>query len=127
MVDINTFLLMMLYVLGSILLVVLIILSIKLIITINKIDNVVDDINGKVNKLNGLFSIIDVTTDKLAVVSDKLVDGVSFVVKKLFIRNKKDKGQFPNFCKTIFHSSFLFQPKTKIKKQSSFLCLLLTL
>ena len=50
MIDANTFLLMVLYILGSILLVVLIVLGIKLIITINKIDTIVDDINGKVNK-----------------------------------------------------------------------------
>ena len=55
-----------LYVLGSILLVVLIILGIKLIITMNKIENVVDDINTKDKSLNGLFSVIDMTTDMLA-------------------------------------------------------------
>lgn len=90
MIDVNTFLLMMLYILGAILLVVLIVLGIKLIITINKIDAVVDDINGKVNKLNGLFQIIDVTTDRLALVSDKVVDGLSFLVKKIFVRNKNN-------------------------------------
>ena len=42
------FLPVVLYILGSILLIVLIILGIKLIITMNKIENVVDDINGKV-------------------------------------------------------------------------------
>ena len=47
-----------LYILGSILLVVLIILGIKLIITMNKIEKVVDDVNIKVNKLNNLFNII---------------------------------------------------------------------
>lgn len=93
MVDVNTFLLMMLYILGSILLIVLIILGIKLIITINKIDEVVDDINSKVNKLNGLFQIIDVTTDKLALVSDKVVDGLSFLVKKIFVRNKNNRKE----------------------------------
>jgi len=90
MIDVNTFLLMMLYILGSILLVVLIVLGIKLIITINKIDAIVDDINGKVSKLNGLFQIIDVTTDKLTLVGDKLVDGLSFLVKKVFVRNKNN-------------------------------------
>ena len=55
-----------LYVLGSILIIVLIILGIKLIITMNKIEDVVDDINKKVKSLNGLFSIVDATTDKLA-------------------------------------------------------------
>ena len=72
-----------LYILGSILLIVLIILGIKLIITMNKIENVVDDINVKVNKLNGLFTIIDLTNDKLVLFSDKLVEGISSLIRKL--------------------------------------------
>lgn len=79
-----------LYVLGSILLVVLIILGIKLIITMNKIENVVDDINKKVKSLDGLFSIIDITTDKLAMFSDKVVDVVTLFIKKVF-RRKEDE------------------------------------
>ena len=82
-------LVVVLYVLGSILLVVLIILGIKLIITMNKIENVVDDINKKVKSLDGLFSIIDMTTDKLAMLSDRVVDMVTMVVKKIF-RRKED-------------------------------------
>lgn len=79
-----------LYLLGSILLVVLIILGIKLIVTMNKIEDVVDDINTKVKSLNGLFSIIDVTTDKLAMISDRVVDFVSSVIRRLF-KGKEDK------------------------------------
>ena len=78
-----------LYILGSILLVVLIILGIKLIITMNKIENVVDDINGKVKSLNGLFSMIDYTTDKVALLSDRLVDGVSSLIKRVFGRKEE--------------------------------------
>lgn len=83
------FLPILLYILGSILLVVLIILGIKLIITMNKIEIVVDDITKKVKSLDGLFSIIDMTTDKLAMLSDKVVDGVSLFIKKVF-RRKED-------------------------------------
>ena len=79
-----------LYVLGSILLVVLIILGIKLIITMNKIEIVVDDITKKVKSLDGFFSIIDMTTDKLALISDKIVDAVSLLIKKIF-RRKEEK------------------------------------
>ena len=79
-----------LYVLGSILLVVLIILGIKLIITMNKIEDVVNDINSKVKSLNGLFSMIDYTTDKLALLSDRFVDTVSSLIRKIFMR-KEDK------------------------------------
>ena len=86
----HDFLEVMLYILSSILLVVLIILGIKLIITMNKIENVVDDINNKVKSLNGLFSIIDYATDKLAMISDRFVDIISAVIKKIFVR-KEDK------------------------------------
>lgn len=79
-----------LYVLGSILLVVLIILGIKLIITMNKIENVVDDINTKVKSLDGFFSIIDFTTDKLAMLSDRLVETIASLIKKIF-RRKEDE------------------------------------
>ena len=82
-------LLIILYLLGSILLVVLIILGIKLINTMNKIQNVVDDINKKVDSFDGLFSIIDNTTDKLAFLSDKMVDGVTFLLKKIFKPRKR--------------------------------------
>ena len=77
-------LLVLLYVLGSILLVVLIILGVKLINTMNKIDLIVDDINCKVKSLDGLFSIIDMTTDKLSLLSDRMVDGITLLVKKIF-------------------------------------------
>ena len=85
-----------LYILGSILLVVLIILGIKLIITMNKIENVVDDINGKVRSLNGIFSVIDMTTDKLALLSDKTISFITDAIKKLFIKRKEkleDNGE----------------------------------
>jgi len=75
-----------LYILGSILLVVLIILGVKLIITMNKIEDVVDDINRKVKTLDGFFSMVDFTTDKLAMLSDKVVDTVSSFIKRIFVR-----------------------------------------
>ena len=82
-------LLILLYVLGSILLVVLIILGIKLIVTMNKIEVVVDDINKKVTSLDGLFSIIDVTTDKLSLLSDRMVDGITVLIKRIFGHKKR--------------------------------------
>lgn len=79
-----------LYVLGSILLVVLIILGIKLIITMNKIEDVVTDINKKVKSLDGLFSVIDMTTDKLAMLSDRVVETVTSLIKKIFRRKEEE-------------------------------------
>ena len=58
----------------------------------NKIENVVDDINKKVKSLDGLFSIIDMTTDKLAMLSDRFVDVTSSLMKRLFKRKEKDEN-----------------------------------
>ena len=80
-----------LYVLGSILLVVLIILGVKLIITMNKIE-VVDDINKKVKTLDGFFSMIDFTTDKLALLSDRFVDAATSLIKRLFKRKEDESN-----------------------------------
>ena len=80
-----------LYVLGSILLLVLIILGIKLIITMDKVNKLVDNINTKVNSLNGLFSVIDFTTNKLTMVSDKIADAVTSLIKKIFNRKKEEE------------------------------------
>ena len=80
-----------LYILGSLLLVVLIILGIKLIITMDKIQNTVDNINTKVNSLNGFFSVIDFTTNKLANVSDKVVETISEFIRKIFNRKKEEE------------------------------------
>ena len=82
-----------LYILGSILLVVLIILGIKLIITMDKITNTVDNINTKVNSLNGIFSVIDFTTDKLANISDKVVDTITTFIRKIFYRKKEEETE----------------------------------
>ena len=65
--------------------------SIKLIITMDKIQNTVDNINTKVNSLNGFFSVIDFTTNKLATVSDKVVETISEFIRKIFNRKKEEE------------------------------------
>ena len=84
----------MLYLLGSILLIVLIILGIKLIITMNKVEKVVDDINKKVNTLNGFFGLIDATTDKLAMISDKVINNISMFIRRIFTRKKGKEEEY---------------------------------
>ena len=84
---------LILYGLGSILLIVLIILGVKLIKTMNKIEIIVDDINVKVNKLDGFFNIIDYTTDKLVSISDSVVDGVSSLINRVFKRKKRKESE----------------------------------
>ena len=79
-----------LYVLGSILLVTLIIFVIKLMSTLKKVDDAIDDYNEKSKKLDGLFSIIDTTTDTISALSDRLVGVLIKGVSNLFKRKKKE-------------------------------------
>ena len=58
----------------------------------DKINVVVDNINAKVNSLNGVFSIIDLTTNKLALISDKIVEAITSLIKKVFYKNKEEEA-----------------------------------
>ena len=91
MIDANAFFLMLLCILGSILVIALIILVIKLIFTIDKINKILDDISIKVSKFDKMFSVVDVVTDNMALISDRIVDAVSNVIRKVFNRNRKDE------------------------------------
>ena len=59
----------------------------------NKIEGVVDDVNGKVKSLDGLFSIIDMTTDKLSLLSDRMVDAITVVIKKIFAKKQRKEEE----------------------------------
>ena len=91
MIDINSFLIMIICILSSILLVVLIVLGIKLINTITKVDSIMTDVELRIRKLDKLFNMVDVVTDGMALVSDKLVDSIAFCINKLFV--KKDRRE----------------------------------
>ena len=88
MVDINTFLLMMLYILGAILLVCLIILIIKFISTVNRVNGILDDVDNKIAKLDKAFNIVDAITDNMALISDKLVDSISGLIRWIFSKKQ---------------------------------------
>lgn len=78
-----------LYSLGSILLVVLIILVIKMMKTLKKIDTAIDDYNEKSKKLNGVFDLIDTATDTISSIGDRLVTSAINGITKLFTKKKK--------------------------------------
>ncbi len=96
MIDANAFLLMILYILGSILLVVLIVLGIKLINTINRVNGMIDELDNKLLKFDKVFRILDIATDNMALISDKVVDGMSYVIRKIFYRKGKGKDAESN-------------------------------
>ena len=87
--DILEFFPIVLFTLGSILLIVLIILGVKLINTIDKTNRLLDDSYRKMQTLNSFFNVIDHITDTLSSVSDSVVNTVSSVIGKLFYRGKK--------------------------------------
>lgn len=85
------FLPIIIYLLLIVILIVGIIIGIRLINTLNRVDKVVDDANKKLESLDGIFSLFDFVTDKISLLSDKLVDGISdFFAKKVFKKRKKD-------------------------------------
>ena len=88
MMDVNGFFTMLLFMLSSVLLVVLIVLGIKLINTIGKLDRVLDDVDLKIKSLDKMFGVVNVVTDSMALVSDKIVDVIMFAIKKVFNKKK---------------------------------------
>ena len=87
--DVNTFLLMVIYILGVVLLVTLIILVIKLINTVDRLNGIVEEAKVKLDKFDKAFRFVDLFTDNMALISDKVVDGISYVIRRMF--SKKDK------------------------------------
>ena len=79
-----------LYTIGIVVLVILIIIGIKIIKTINKVENIVKDIDDKVKSLNKIFEIIDITTDKLSLFTEKSVDLIIKILKSVFKKKRKE-------------------------------------
>ena len=84
------FLPIIIYVLLIIILLIGIVLAIKFLITLDKVEKVVDNVNDKVRALDGLFHIIDTTTDRVVLITDKVIEGLTSLVANLFI-SKKNK------------------------------------
>lgn len=82
-----------LYILGTVLLLSLIFLVIKLIKTLTKVDKVVDDINAKSTKLNGVFNLIDKTTETIELVNDKISAGIISLIGSFFRKKGKEDGK----------------------------------
>ena len=79
------------YILLIVFLSVGIVLAFKLMGTISKVDKVVDSVSTKVESLNGLFRIIDFVTDRITGITDKVVDKIEAIIKKMFSKKKKNK------------------------------------
>ncbi len=79
------------YILLIVLIIIGIIIGIRAIQTMRKLDKVVDNVNDKVESLNGLFNIVDFTTDKISLITDKVVDGASNLIGSIFKKRKRKK------------------------------------
>ena len=91
--TVNDILPIVLYILGTILLITLIVLTVKLIITMNKIDKIVDNITVKVKSLDGVFEVASLVSNKVTFVTDKVVDIISMIIDKIFNKRKDDKNE----------------------------------
>ena len=85
----QVFLPLVVYILLIIILVVGIIIGLKTIKTLDKLDQVVDDVSKKVSSLNGIFSVIDLTTDKIVSITDRVVEMASGIIGKIFKKSNK--------------------------------------
>ena len=81
----------LLYTFGIILVIVLIILVLQLIQIMKKVDRIVENVDDKVNSLNGIFSLIDKTTDSIALFSDSIVNSLASIIYKFIGKNKKKR------------------------------------
>lgn len=84
------------YILLVILLALLIIIAVKTIKAMNKVQDIVDDVDNKVQSLNGFFNIVDMATDKLSMLSDKIIDIIVNFVQKVFKPKKKESYEEEN-------------------------------
>ncbi len=83
------FLPIVIYILLIIILIIGIILGVKVVNLLNKVDKVVEDVNDKIQTLNGFFHIIDYTTDKISMATDKVIGKITSLFNKLLFKRKK--------------------------------------
>lgn len=79
------------YVLGSTLLIVTIILIIKLIYTVDKANELLDNVEEKVKTLDGFFNAINMTSSALSSIGDRVIDLVAGLLGRFKRKNKKNK------------------------------------
>ena len=89
----------LLYILLAALLVALIILTIKVIQFMDKantaIDNankVISNVEEKINSFNGLFMVMSKVSDSVVGVGDKIIEGISGVISRIFKSKRKKKN-----------------------------------
>ena len=79
------------YILLIVLIILLIVISVKVIKAMDTVQGIVDDVDDKVQSLNGFFHIIDTATDKIALISDRMIDIITGILHKVFKPKRKSK------------------------------------
>lgn len=85
------FLPIIIYILLIVLLIVGIILGIRFIFLIGKAEKIMDNVDKKVKSLDGFFSFVDMATDKIVFITDKVVEGITALIAKLFLKNDEEE------------------------------------
>lgn len=93
MIDVNAFMLMILYMSLIILVVMLIVIAYRTIKLMKKVDQIIDDISIKSSKLNGVFNIIDTATDTVVQMNDTIVSFITSGLERLFNRKREKKDE----------------------------------
>jgi len=84
------FLPIIIYILLIVLISVCIHILLKASKTIDKVNLLLEDVEMKLSTLDAFFNAINWTTEKINIISERIVDGVMSVVHKLFNRRKDD-------------------------------------
>ncbi len=79
----------LLYVLGAVLLGALIVLVIKVVYSLNRINNILDSVESKMKTVDKAFGAVDRFVDSISLVTDRIVDGISNGISKIFSHKKK--------------------------------------
>ena len=87
----NSFLPIVIYVLLIILIILLIIIVIKAMKTLKKVDAIVDNVDQKVKTFDGLFTMIELTTSRIQIINDTIINKLSKAINKLFNTKSKKK------------------------------------
>ena len=91
----TSYLQFLLYVFGIVLLGALIVLVIKLTYSVNRINSLLDNIENKMKTVDKAFGTVNRLVDSFSLATDKIVDGVSNAISKLF-SHKKKKSRIKN-------------------------------
>lgn len=92
-ISLNEVFPIILYLLGSILLIVSIVLVLRVMNILRNVDELLADVNTKSRKLDGLFDLIDNTTDAVAGISDMVIGAITNAIRKIIRKSEKEGNE----------------------------------